>query len=413
MDFVKDRSRERRHVVLVGAYGIENAGDDAPLLVVTETLRAAYPHVDFAFTVFSRHADPLMEEASGARFLPNLEYESREAARGKWFRGFNPGDDRAELAQLEAAIRDADLVVAGAGNVFIDLALDLFRGPIPLMATYCFLADLHRTPFVLFGVSAGPLATEKGRELSAWIARRSSAVTVRDAGSARLLRRLAPEVSVDVLPDPVLGLAPCDDAALERALRRERIPPRGDRPRLALALRDLAFLGFERGAVVAALKELALRYELLFLPQCTYQDCDDRIEARAIAAELSGAACFLVERRQRPDVLLRLYESADVTLASRLHGAVFSAMAGVPVVGLAYLPKVGEFLRGLGKGRRALQLDGLSPGDLVEAVEAARGEDGEAWRRACRERAGAMAAYEELLGRALDLERPRSALPTS
>ncbi len=74
---------EHKHVVLVGAYGIQNAGDDAPLLVMTDGLRRLHPEVDFSFTVFSRHPDPLLERVGGARLLPNVEYQSRAAAEGK------------------------------------------------------------------------------------------------------------------------------------------------------------------------------------------------------------------------------------------------------------------------------------------------------------------------------------------
>src|SRR5262245_45652110 len=111
----------RRSVVFVGAYGIRNAGDDAPLLVLARGLRALHPEVEFRFTVVGRHPDPLLERLSGASFLRNPEHESRAASRGRWFRGLNPGDDRTDLEALETAIREADLVVAGAGNVLIDL----------------------------------------------------------------------------------------------------------------------------------------------------------------------------------------------------------------------------------------------------------------------------------------------------
>ena len=107
---------DRRHVVFAGAYGIQNSGDDAPLLVMTDGLRRLHPNVDFRFTVLARHSDSFLEAATGARFIANLEYQSREEATGKWFRGFNFADDRGDLEQVDATIRDADLVVAGAGN---------------------------------------------------------------------------------------------------------------------------------------------------------------------------------------------------------------------------------------------------------------------------------------------------------
>ena len=404
----------RRRIVLVGAYGIQNAGDDAPLLVLARRLRARFPEVELEFTVFARHPDALIEEAAGARFLPNPEYPSRAAARGRWFRGLNPGDERADLEQLERAIAEADLVVAGAGNVLVDIAIDLFRGPVPLLALYAFLADVHRTPLMLYGVSAGPLRTARGRELAGWIARRAAAVTVRDAASRALLSELAPECEVELLPDPVLGLEPASDAAFERALAQEGIPRHGARPRLALALRELAFLGtgaeLGRELVRATLERLARRYELLFVPQCTDPESDDRAEAAALAGALPDARAHLVRARHAPDVLMRFYETAQATLAIRLHGAVFSAMAGTPVVGLAYLPKVRGFLERIGAGARAFELDRCTPDELAAAIEHATRADRGELARACRQLGAGVEGYVARAGALLELET-RAALP--
>jgi polysaccharide pyruvyl transferase WcaK-like protein len=395
----------RRRVVFAGAYGIQNAGDDAPLLVLARGLRRRFPAVELELDVLARHPDPLLAAAAGARFLANPEHESRAAARGRHFRGLNPGDDRTDLQALEEAIRTADLVVAGAGNVLTDLALDLFRGPVPLFALYAFLADLHRIPLMLYGISAGPLSSARGRELSGWIARRAAAVTVRDEASRALLAELAPEAEVELLPDPVLGLEPADDQRFERALAAEGIPRRGARPRLALALRDLSFLGRDRALVRDTLARLAASHELLFVPQCTDADCDDRAEVAALLAELPGVQAHVVRTRHAPDVLMRFYETAAATLAIRLHGAVFSAMAGTPVVALAYLPKVRGFLERIGAAEGCFELDRATPELLAHALtRAAAGRDsGERLRGTCRTLGADVMGYVERAAALLDL----------
>ncbi len=393
-----------KRVVFVGAYGIQNAGDDAPLLVLARGLRARFPAQRFEFTVVARHPDALIERVAGARFLPNPEYPDRASAQGKGFRGLNPGDDRSDLEQVEHAIRAADLVVAGAGNALVDLAFDLFRGPVPLLALYSFLADVHRTPLFLYGISAGPLRTQRGRELSGWIARRAAAVTVRDEASRALLAELAPECGVELLPDPVLGLAPADEAAFERALVEEGIPRRGARPRLALALRDLAFLGVGRELVRETLRRLAPRCEFLFVPQCTDRDCDDRQEAEALARTLPEATIHRVRARHAPDVLMRFYETAEATLAIRLHGAVFSAMAGTPVVALAYLPKVRGFLERVGLAASCFELAEATPELLAAAVERGAQPGREELRGTCRELGRGVEAYVSRAGALLGLE---------
>jgi len=390
----------KKRIVLLGAYGIESAGDDAPLCVLVDGLRRAHPAVDFEFTVVARHPDPLIESLTGARFLQNLEHQSREEARGRWFQGLNPGDDTGHLEAVSAAIARADLVVAGAGNFLVDLTIEVLRGPVPLFATYAFLADLHRTPFLLFGISAGPLTTRYGRSLSSWIARRSSAVTCRDESSARVLRELAPEVEPELLPDPVLGLEPASDEEVALLFAEEGIDAETEQPRLALALRDLSFLSFDQSVLVDAVRELSREYELLFVPQCTYAEGDDRVVARELARRLGRATTHFVERRHAPSVLMRVYETADATLAMRLHGAVFSAMAGVAPVSIAYLPKVSAFLAGIGLDELALPVDSLTADDLIAGVARSRAVDRAELARRCREAGRGVEGY---VRRAADL----------
>lgn len=383
----------KRHVVFAGAYGLRNAGDDAPLLVMTEGLRRLHPRVDFRFSVLARHSDPLLAEACGAQFLPNIEYQTRAHAAGKWFRGFNFGDDRGDLERVEATIRDADLVVVGAGNVLIDIAFDLFRGPIPLVASYAFMADLHRTPFMLYGITAGPLHCDRARSLSGWIARHSAVTTCRDEVSARLLREIVPDLRVEVHPDPVLGLKPASDARFEAALKEEGLTRRGLRPRLAIAWRDLEFLDFDVRILVDALRRLAREYELLFLPQCTGADCDDRDIARGIVAQLGDAEVHCLRGRHSPEVLMRFYEIADVTLAARLHGALFSVRSGTPVAGLAYLPKVSSFLATMGLSDHCIDLDEATPARIVSAIDRARRVDGRVLQQRAERLATGVLAY--------------------
>lgn len=384
---------DRRHVVFAGAYGIQNSGDDAPLLVMTDGLRRLHPNVDFRFTVLARHSDSFLEAATGARFIANLEYQSREEATGKWFRGFNFADDRGDLEQVDATIRDADLVVAGAGNFLIDIAFDLFRGPVPLCASYAFMADLHRTPFMLYGITAGPLRSERARRLSAWIARRSAVATCRDQVSANLLRSIDADLSISVHPDPVLGLEPAPDPCFEQALEIENLTRTGRRPRLAIAWRDLDFLDFDGRILIEALTRLAREYELLFVPQGTGRDCNDREIARAIISELGEAEVRSLQHRHSPDVLMRFYETADVTLAARLHGAVFSARVGTPVAGLAYLPKVSSFLGAIGLGQYCVDLEAATSASIVSAVSRARQEDRNTVRNRAATLAKGVAAY--------------------
>lgn len=137
-------SGRAKKICFGGAYGIRSCGDDAALVQMARMLEARIGRFDGV--VISRHADENPYEDLGLRVIPGLEFESASDAAGKWFRGFNPDDDRADLRALRDEIAGSDLLILGAGNAFIDITIDVLRGPVPLMTVLCALAKMsgHR-----------------------------------------------------------------------------------------------------------------------------------------------------------------------------------------------------------------------------------------------------------------------------
>ena len=78
--------------------------------------------------------------------------------------------------------------------------------------------------------------------------------------------------------------------------------------------------------------------------------------------------CLLVSGQYRADVIMGLYEHVDVTVSARLHGAVFSIVAGKPVLAIDYLPKVSGFMLQVGLGENVVTLDQLSDTDSLVAM---------------------------------------------
>ncbi len=375
-------------ILCAGAYGIRNAGDDLPLIALMEGMRAALPGRELRFRALSRHPDDEDARLLGAELVPNLEYESGEAARGRWFRGLNPDDDPAPFARVQAEIADCDLLVLGAGNALLDQTIGLLRGPVPLMALYGWLARLHRRPVMLYGMSVGPLRTAWGRDLSRQLIADAAVVTVRDSDSFALCRELMSQPrEMHLLPDATLATPPPDPARAFDLLRAEGLTLPAQRPLIALGLRDLTRpLGAEaQGRQDAAVRGLMDRWKrraaFLLVPQSTYREDDDRLLSERLAAEApDGCECLVVRGRHHPLGLIALYGLAGVTVASRLHAAVFSAIGGTPPVGLDYLPKMRGFLDHLPGCHERLALDELSAESLDAAV-AGLLDAGEARRR--------------------------------
>lgn len=400
--------RRRLRILFAGAYGIRNAGDDLPLVVMADLLRRKRPDVDFELRALSRHPDPWEEERFSVAMVQNVEYPTREEAAGRWFRGLNPGDDPAPLEETKREIRACDALVLGAGNWLIDKTIGVLRGPIPLLWLYVFLADLYQKPAYLFGMSAGPIQTEWGRDLTRWIVERAALVTVRDEPSRALLEALTGGArTIQRLPDVTLAARPEPAERCRELLAAEGIERRGPARWLAVGLRDLAvtLAGDELEAGWAALAKAlgALRgeVELLFVPQCTYPFDDDRQTARRFAERLDPAlTCHFVEGRYHPAELIGFYGLCDAAVTVRLHAAVFSAIAGTPAVALDYLPKVRGFMESIGFERSLVPLHGLEASSLEGRLRAAldlgdeeRARLGAAVARASREAEG----YADLL----------------
>lgn len=376
-------------ILCAGAYGIRNAGDDLPLIALMEGMRAALPDRELRFRALSRHPDAGDAQLLGAELVPNLEHESGEAARGRWFRGLNPDDDPAPLERVQAEVAACDLLVLGAGNALLDQTIGLLRGPVPLMALYGWLARLHRRPVMLYGMSVGPLRTDWGRNLSRQLVADAAVVTVRDSASFALCRELLDRPrEIHLLPDATLAVTPPGPGRARDVLRAEGLSLPPDRPVIALGLRDLARpLGAEAGerqeaAVLGLLERWRERATFLFVPQSTYREDDDReLAARLVARAPAGCTCASVQGRLHPLDLVALYGLAAVTVASRLHGAVFSAIGGTPPVGLDYLPKMHGFLDHLPGCHERVSLESLTTEALDAAVAGLLREPGPRRRR--------------------------------
>ena len=369
-------NKTRKRILFAGAYGIENAGDDLPLIVMCEELKKRAPNIEFEFHALSRHPNKWEEKQYGVKMIKNLEYDSRDEATGKWFKGLNFGDDKQDILRIRDEIKQSDLLVFGAGNFLIDITIDVFRGPVPLLAIYVFLAKLYHKPVMLYGISIGPLKTEWGKDLSRWIIENSDIVTVRDEQSKRELKNiLVKPKRIYVLPDATIGVNPAKSKRVKDILKEEGILE-SNKKKIGIALRDLSVV-LPPSSAEEALRQLANSLnklkddcEFIFIPQSTYKEDDDRITARKFVQRLdSDLKYYIINHRYDPREIVGLYAYCDATLSIRLHGAVFSAIAGTPVIAMNYLPKVEGFMKSIGMDRFLINVDHIREELLLELFQ--------------------------------------------
>lgn len=323
-------------VVVSGYYGFGNAGDEAVLAGLIQEFRRLDPAGEI--TVLSA------DSAATARIHGAAAVE------------------RTNLRAVDGALARADLLVSGGGSLLQDVtSLRSLLYYLGVMA----LARRRGVPVFFYAQGVGPLR----RPLSRWLVRRAAeaaaGITVRDQTSAALLRELGVrEPPVAVTADPAFALQPEGRGQAGPA-------DHGKRPVLGFAFRP--WPGEERWvpAVAEAAGELSRRYGAGIRWLVCQPERDRRV---ALALQ---AACpvpsVIGEDPETPQEMLAELAACDLVVGARLHALILGVVAGRPVVGVSYDPKVEALLHELGLSP-AGRLPGLSAAELVAGA-------GEAWER--------------------------------
>lgn len=366
-----------KKIIFDGAYGIRSYGDDAPLIVLVEMLRSRLGEIDAV--VVNRHVHDYDYSEYGMRSVCGIEYETKEESVGKWFRGFNPTDDKQELCHLYKEIESSDLLVLGAGNFLVDYTIDILKGPVSRFLVLSLMAKMSGTPIFWFGMSVGPLMTKMGRDMTRLAANLATLITVRDEKSIEELQRLGVDRDVFVLPDAVFGLElPLKNHGMQfTAYREAHLCEDGV---IAISVRSMTTgMGMSSEDYITLMAKIcdhlvdSWNYNVLFIPQCTYEFGNYNEDDRNIAAEIIKCSrnknkLFSVDEKINAFDCLSLYEGAIGSICTRLHGNVFSIRHGVPTVGLNYNPKVYEFYKWLGCQNYVLDFEGLNEVHVISKL---------------------------------------------
>ena len=372
-------------VVIEGHLACDSAGDDAGLEAFTTLLRGRLGD-RVSFVVPTRHPNPEFDAAFGVRTVPNLEYPTKQESQGRWLRGFNPGDDPAHLLDYAREIERADLFVFGIGNFLNENSYGLFRGPLARVSVAAGVAKSVGTPSMLFGLSASRLESELARAACSYGLRTADAVVLRERDSIELLEECGiTTTGVQLLPDPVVLSRAADPARLRAVLEQEGLDAKSSRrTRLGVSVRSLKHMGsavdatYMSNTVQTLLSWVSSGGEVILIPQQTYGreavESDDREPSRSIAKALGDSASVKVVQGQlRPWEVESLWSICDLALCTRLHAGVFACKQGIPVVSLAYEPKVSGFWRQMGVTDYCLPL-GSTPDAILGALSRAHQE---------------------------------------
>ncbi|MEP6717141.1 MAG: polysaccharide pyruvyl transferase family protein, partial [Terriglobia bacterium] len=314
-------------VFICGYYGFGNTGDELILAAILCQLRDRI--TDCKVTVMSGHP-AWTSERFGVRAI-------------HW---------RDPDAMLRA-VEHSRLVVIGGGGLFHDYAgavpdaiLTSSNAGIGLHAAVALAASLQKKPLLLWNVGVGPLFSQHGRDLVRYIASVAAAITVRDSGSALVLRELGIDPDRIVLAaDPVFSSTPPETRPAQVRAYFPQIEE--EAPVIGVALRywdrgaDLDYwtrqlaegLDLMSSRTGARFVFISLQAEPAVLE-------NDTLIARRVAAQMTfQGRIHVLEAVLDPEETWGVLGSCDVVVGMRLHAVLLAACSGVPALSLSYDPK--------------------------------------------------------------------------
>ena len=309
----------RDGVVICGAYGRGNAGDDAILEAILGEMRSIDP--DMPVTVVSK--DPKSTRLScRVRSVSQMNFPG-------WL----------------GAMRRAKLYINGGGSLIQDVTS---RRSLWFYLTNIRAAKRAGCAVQMYGCGIGPVTRENHRKLAAKVLNRSvDVITLREPDSLEELRSMGvttPEIRLTA--DPALTLQPAPEEKTDSVLLRAGIPPRGRY--LCFALRP--WPGFQEKAPLFgdAARYAWERYGLTPV-FAAVEKGQDPAAARLAAQDLKDVPHYFLDDAGAAGTIIGSLARMELVVSMRLHALIFAAGQGIPLAGVVYDPKVSAFLRYIGQ----------------------------------------------------------------
>jgi polysaccharide pyruvyl transferase WcaK-like protein len=346
--------RAEARIVIVGAAGFTNLGDDAILTAMLAELRAAFAGAHFTVAGGVPAELPVAEDVTPIPL---------------------------DIGFLDAALSRADLAIVGGGGFLYDYdgilsPHDLLRGDATFMYPYlraALCARARNVPLFFYGLGVESLVTPVGRALTRDVLSLADAITVRDELSLRELRDAGVSGPVEVTADPAVRLDPPATSWPSRPAGRVI----GFVPRLWLRFSGAwthdAEERFERYcAWLAAAADHACdvwQATPVFLAGQRYNDDDLEAGELIIARMRHGERAVLLAAVESLESYHAVLASLDLLVSTRLHPMILAATAGVPTVGVVVSAKIVAFLARLGLEHLAVWPWGASGQQLCAALD--------------------------------------------
>ncbi len=304
------------NIVISGYYGFGNAGDEAMLAAIL---------------------DSLSDRAPGCR----ITVISGNPERTRAMHG-TASIHRFNYFEIVRAIRQCDLLISGGGSLLQDVTSD--------RSLYYYLSIIGIAvaagkPVMLYAQGIGPIRKSKARLWAGRLLNQVDYITIRDLHSKEELESMGvTKPEIEVTADAVLSMHPVDRNIGLSILKKYHISE--VKPRVGISIRNWENPGeYQQAFALAADQLIENGCEVIFIPM---QHKGDVAASRSIAEMMKYSPCILDEEYTTVEAM-SLIGCMDAVVGVRLHALIFSALMKVPMVGISYDPKVASFLHMIGE----------------------------------------------------------------
>lgn len=299
-------------IIISGYYGFKNIGDDAMLQAIINNLHTY--RKDLRIVALSN--DPLeMKRAYGVDSIK-----------------------RTNMFYIYKAMKHAKLFIYGGGNIIQDNTST--RSLFYYLST-TWLANRMRLKVMFYANGIGPLNKYINKKFTKKIINKVNVITLREEFSLQELRRLGIDKPRIILTaDPALTVEMDKSVDVESIFAKESIDSAG--PFIGISARR--WQGLEKYAEIIALviDYMIETYNIkpVFIPM---QYPGDLLAAWAIADKMKGKP-YIIKNKYNISQTLGIISKMEILVGMRLHALIFAASLNIPIIGLAYQPKIEAFL---------------------------------------------------------------------
>lgn len=332
-------SQGRYGVVICGAYGRGNAGDDAMLMTMIRQLRQEDPQLPI--TVLSRK--PRETGAmTGVNAMHIFDF---------------PGTQR--------VLKRSALYISGGGSLIQNATSN--RSLVYYLTSIAQAAKAG-CRVMMYGCGIGPVTGARHQRLvKTYLNKYVDLITLRDPESRKTLEEFGVAVpQIYVTADLAMQMQG-DPAAADRYLERNGLDPAGKY--CMFVLRPWGDDGRQRLEAIRTAADYVWEKHGLMPLFFSFEPHRDQ-EINAAAASMVHAPCMALPPIGDGSVICGLISRMELVVSMRLHALIFACSQNRRIVGLSYDPKVSGFMSYLGSDH-CLELGDVTGEKLTEKIDAA------------------------------------------